>query len=254
LSRVTVALGLALLVVEVALAVALIMTSDRDSNKGVSLGFAVTAGVAFVVSGLIAISRRPENRAGIFMAAVGYTWFLAALAESNNPWVFSIGIVIGGLAFVPFAALLLAYPTGRFGSRFESVFPLLVGATIVGLDLAVILVDRSPVPSCASCPQNELLAVDAPRLADVLEATTTAAGIALALFAVALLVRRWRRAAPVLRRTLWPVLVAGGAALTAPVIDGIVSTFVSTTAADAIAPLFFVCFAASRPGSRCSCS
>ena len=67
-----------------------------------------------------------------------------------------------------------------------------------------------------------------------LEAIDTAAGIVLSLVAVALLVRRWRRASRTLRRALWPVLIAGAAALGALVIDGALDQLVSRGAADAV--------------------
>ena len=56
--------------------------------------------------------RRPENRTGLLLASVGYLWVLGALNESNNDWVFTAGVALGGLAFGAFAHLLLAFPWG----------------------------------------------------------------------------------------------------------------------------------------------
>src|SRR5215831_15614074 len=139
LSRLTLALGLALLVVETAVAVALIATSDHDTSKWTNAALALTAGIAFVVSGLVALVRRPENRTGTYMAAVGYVWFLGALTESNNQWVFVIGILLGSLVWGPVAALALVYPTGRFASRLESTIPWIVVAAGSAVMLAVVL-------------------------------------------------------------------------------------------------------------------
>ena len=52
-----------------------------------------TAGVSFIAAGLIALYRRPENRTGVYLAAVGYLWFLAALTEANNDVVFTLGVL-----------------------------------------------------------------------------------------------------------------------------------------------------------------
>ena len=243
MSRITLALGVALLLVEASVATVLVATSDHVSDKGWTIGLAITAGVAFVLSGLVATTRRPENRTGVYLAAVGYLWFLGAMTDSNHPWLFSIGFLVGGLAFVPFAALLLTHPTGRFDSRLERAFPLVVGATLVAVATAVILVDRTPLPSCETCPENPLLLVDSPRAADAMQTVATAAGVLLALVGVGLVVRRWRRATPALRRALLPVFAAGGAVLVALVADGIVAEVVSTDAADAMSPLVFAAFA-----------
>ncbi len=244
MTRLALAFGAGLVVVEVTLAVVLITTSNHESELGGAFALAVTAGVAFMVSGLIALWRRPENRTGAYLAAVGFLWFLGALTESNYSWIYIAGFVLGGLAFVPFSALLLTHPTGRFDTRFDRAFPWIVGAVVVGLALAIALVDPTPSPECADCPDNPLAVTDAPSAVGTLEAIDTVAGIVLSLVAVALLVRRWRRASRTLRRALWPVLIAGAAALAALIVGGVLDELVSRAAADAVAPVFLVCFAA----------
>ena len=127
MNRFTLALGVALLLVEVAVAIALAATSNHESGLGNAFALALSAGIAFMISGLVALWRRPDNRTGVYLAAVGYLWFIGALTESNNPWIYIAGVVLGGLAFMPFAALLLAHPTGRFETRFDRIFPWIVG-------------------------------------------------------------------------------------------------------------------------------
>jgi PAS domain S-box-containing protein len=244
LSRLTLALGLALLLVEASVTVALVAASNHETSVSGTIGLAVTAGVAFVISGLVALSRRPENRTGVYLAGVGYLWFLGALSEANNPWVFAIGVVIGSLSFIPFAALLLAHPTGRFGSRFESAFPWIVGGSLVSISTAILLVDSTPASPCDGCPENPFVVVDSPGAADVLQTVDTVVGIVLSLIAVGLLTRRWRRAGPALRRALWPVLLAGGAVLAVLLVGGLLDTLVTTQADGVISALFLVCFAA----------
>src|SRR6188472_546226 len=135
-SRFVIGLGAALLVLEVSVAIAIMATSDHNTAPWWSNGLAIAAGVAFVVSGLIAIVRRPENKTGFYLAAVGYAWFLGALADANNAWIATVGNIFGSLAFAAFAALLLTYPTGHYGSRLERSFPWIVGGTFVVLTLA----------------------------------------------------------------------------------------------------------------------
>ena len=244
MSRLTLALGSALAILEVGVAITLIETSNHEADLGRTIVLAVTAGVAFMASGLIALWRRPENRTGAYLAAVGYLWFIGVLMESNNPWIYITGFVLGGLAFIPFAALLLSHPTGRFETRFDRIFPWIVGLVIIGLALVTALLDPTPNPECDGCPENPLLITDAPRAVSAVYRFDTAAGIVLALIAVVLMVRRWRRASRTLRRSLWPVLIAGGAALLALVVDGLLSELVSVHAGDSFSPVFLACFAA----------
>ncbi len=243
MSRVTLALGLALLVVEAAVAIALIATSDHDTSKWTNTALALTAGIAFVVSGLVALVRRPENNTGMYMAAVGYVWFLGALTESDNQWVFIVGMLLGSFVWGPVAALALVYPTGRFASRLESTIPWIVVAAGGAVTLSVVLVDPTPMSSCDACPANPLNVVDAPRLGDALDTVGTLVGVALALLVGYFLVRRLRHATPALRRTMWPVLLALAAFLTAIVVSGLADAIVSG-AADAISPIFLAAFAA----------
>ena len=243
MGRLTLALGIALLAVEASAAVAIVATSNHNDQSWWANGLALAAGVAFVVSGLIAIARRPENKTGVYLAAVGYAWFLGALADSNNAWISTIGNVCGSLAFAAFAALLLTYPTGRYGSRFERIFPAVVAVTFVGLTLAQTLVDPTPISGCDGCPENPIDVTDAPGVASALETITNLAGVLLALTGVVLIVRRWRKAAPPLRRTLWPVLATGAFALAVLIAFG-VSSAVTGTELDALGPVFLASFAA----------
>ena len=99
--------------IEAAVAIALVFTSDHDSRPWLVAVFATVAGLSFVLAGLVALWRRPENATGFLLAATGYLWFVAALTESNYSWVWTIGFIAGNLALVCFAALILAYPDGR---------------------------------------------------------------------------------------------------------------------------------------------
>src|SRR5918995_7251273 len=115
LSRLALLAGLAVLLA--AGAIWLVLTSDHEDNPAATLALALTAGLSFVASGLFALWRRPENRTGYLLAAVGYLWFFGALSESNNDWLFTAGTALGSLAFGAFIHLLLAFPGGRLTGR-----------------------------------------------------------------------------------------------------------------------------------------
>ncbi len=212
MSRLTLAFGLALLALETALAVFIVATSEQRGAD--SFAYAIPAGVVFAISGLIALARRPENRTGVFLVGVGYLWLLNALGDSNEPWVFTLGVLLGGLVWVPFGALLLGYPTGRLETRLERAIPLAAGALLVGTSLLRLLFDPTPAPSrCDSCPESAILLSDVPAVADAARAVASVGSIVLLVLVLGALVRRWRAATPALRRLAWPVLAAAIATL-----------------------------------------
>ena len=67
-----------------------VLTSDHEDNKGAFLSLALTVGLSFLVSGVLALWRRPENRTGALLVAVAYFWFLGGLTLSNDDWVFTL--------------------------------------------------------------------------------------------------------------------------------------------------------------------
>src|SRR5215213_7187650 len=92
----------------------------------------LAVGWTFIGCGLVASSRRPESRTGPLMAATGFTWFVWNFASVG---VAAVAWVAGHLVYVyrgPLVQLVLAYPSGRPGSR------LVRGAVAVGYAAAVI--------------------------------------------------------------------------------------------------------------------
>ena len=83
-------LAVALAVVEAAVAVAVVVDAGHSGTTTTTL--AVIVGASFVAAGLIALRRRPENRTGVYLAAVGYLWFLNGLGDSIWPIVSSAGM------------------------------------------------------------------------------------------------------------------------------------------------------------------
>jgi signal transduction histidine kinase len=91
----------------------------------------LAVGWTFIGCGLIGWARRPESRAGPLMAATGFAWFVGNFAQ--------VGVVVAWLAAHlvylyrgPLVQLVLAYPSGRPGSRLAQ------GATAVGYAAAVV--------------------------------------------------------------------------------------------------------------------
>jgi PAS domain S-box-containing protein len=243
LSRTAFSIAAVVGLAEAAGASAIIATSNHEPHKIATIALAVTAGVSFVAGGLHVLRRRPENRTGLYLAAVGYLWMFGALPEANNNVVFTAGIFLSNLTFIPFAALVLAFPTGQLIHRADRV---LVRATawfvLIGPPLLLLFAKRPS--SCGEhCLDSAIVVYDSPTIEHIIDLTGTAFTVVLIAAVVAVLVRRWRRASVALRRVLTPVYLTCAATLVMLLIGNLASSF-STTVSDALTPLFFICFGA----------
>jgi PAS domain S-box-containing protein len=243
LSRRALALAVAVAALEVGGAVALILTSGHEEDKATTIALALPAAVSFIAAGLIALYRRPENRTGVYLAAVGYLWALGALSEANNEVVFTLGALLGNLAFIPFAALVLAFPTGRLAPRPDRLLVRATAAFVLIGPALLLLFDERPPGCSGSCPGSAIVVADSPTTATVIDSIGTAFAVAIIAGIVTVLVRRWRAATPALRRVLGPVYGTGVAALVT-LLAGNVLAQLSRPAADAVGGMFLLLFAA----------
>jgi PAS domain S-box-containing protein len=243
LSRLTLAFGVALLVVAASAAAGLAIATAQDDVPVQVVPLVTLIAVAFVGSGLIALDRRPENRTGVYLAAVGFLGLFSVLTTSGNEWVFALGFAGETSIWMPFTALVLAFPTGQLRSRLERALPIITGAVLVSGAVLVLLLDSTPASArCDDCPESPIALTDAPRLASAIDLTTTLVGLAIVVVILTLLVRHWREATPALRRLLWPVLAAGSATLVA-IGAVVVADQFSSSVADALVLLLFFAFA-----------
>jgi signal transduction histidine kinase len=190
--------------------VALVLASQHEDQKIATAILAPVIGLSFIGTGVFAWWRRPLNRFGLLMTGVGFAWFLAGLAESNNATVYTLGTYVEPLYLVIVIQMVLAFPTGRletYGQR----------ATIIAGYLDVLAV-RLPffllggdISAGASgpVPDNVLAIWDAPDLADVFDYTSTFIAIVILIATLVLLVRKRSAATPPQRRALAPMLWTG---------------------------------------------
>jgi PAS domain S-box-containing protein len=222
-------------------AVLLVLASDHENNKGATIALAITAGLSFVASGLVALWRRPENRTGYLLAAVGYFWFFGALSESNNDWLFTLGNPLGSLAFGAFAHLLLAFPGGRLTSRRDLWIVVLTYVLVVGGTLTVGVLAEHPDRTCTTC-RSKVAIGTYERAHDVVDAVTSLLGLVLLATLLVIVVSRFLRAHGALRRALGPVLGAGTVVMLVLVIQIAVDTY-SAGAAEPLEYVFLAAFA-----------
>jgi signal transduction histidine kinase len=160
----------------------------RSGAPAVDVVRDLAIGWTYLFGGLAIWSSRPANRTGRLMTLVGLTWFIGNLQLSTVSPVHEIGSAFADVVFVCLIALILAYPSGRLETRLDrlTVVILAIGTTA---NNAVRL-----LPSASE--------VD-------LETGRLYVGLALAIFAYAVVIRRWVVAPARRRSELLPVLVAG---------------------------------------------
>ena len=215
-------IGLGLLLTAGALV--LLVGSDHEEQP-VFVGVAYTlAAWSFILGGLVAWARRPDNRFGPLLVAVGLTVFIGALEESNSSLPFTLGFVFGGIFIAVFIHALLAFPRGYLETRLVyAIVAIAYFALTVGSLFSSFFDDISD--DCPECPPNAFLIVDAPTMVGVIDATLIAVGIPALLASVYVFRRRWKAASVPIRRVLLPVYLTAGVTLFLLAAALIVSSF-----------------------------
>ena len=188
---------------------AVVLGSGHVDDRGTTAALGLLVGWSFTGAGLVAWWRRPANRVGPLMAAVGFTWFATGVSASDDDVVFTVGIALDAL-FVAFAVhLLLAFPTGELQSRLERLI------VLAGYLIATVLQVPSLLFEARGEPRNLLIVSSDQDLSDLLDALQFAIAVIPFSAAAVILVRRWRTATPPQRRAIAPVVTTGGVALVA---------------------------------------
>jgi signal transduction histidine kinase len=164
-------------------------------------------GLSFLAAGLVALDRRPGNPMGKLMIAFGFTWYLGNwgnLQVAVVPMIGTVGQQLGGPIL---AQMVLSYPTGRLGTRFERLVIGAIWTAVIGVSLVIALAFDPRANGCARCAWEP---APFPSRSAVLTAQLIAQrlGFALFLLLLAAVWRRWRRATRVERRDLAPLWVA----------------------------------------------
>jgi signal transduction histidine kinase len=187
-------------------------------DPGASLGGASIAGNvallvtgwALVLTGVIAVARRPSSPFGFLLGAAGGAWLLA---ELDNPGVGSAALfTLGLVSFAACAPLVahaaLVYERPRLEHLERVVLALAYLAAIGLLGLASALVYDPARSLCSQCPANVLAVSDDPRLLAALQRD----GLWLGLVALTVLagLAAWRiaRSSSAARILTAPVLAA----------------------------------------------
>ena len=194
---------------------ALIFFSDYHAVPRLQAVLVAVTGGSFIAAGLVARTRRPANRTGLLLIAVGFSWFLSqGLLASNESLPWTIGVSISAIPAGFLVHLLIAYPTGRLESRWERVV-VVTGYVLVTVAHFIHLPFDADPYSCADngCPSNAFLVDDDETLGNLAAWCVQVIAVGYLTVVTVTLVGRWRRSSPAARRVLAPVLFAGAATL-----------------------------------------
>jgi signal transduction histidine kinase len=194
-------------VVLAALVVVVLVGSPWTDDPGQLYEFAPLISASFVGVGLFAWARRPENRTGALMVAVGFLWLIATLIVARQAEVYIIGWVLSAAPYAVIVHLFAAFPSGRLEDRLDKGLVALGYAVCSVFQVAELLV-FSPHGDC-DCGlkqrPNPLVVWPSDTVFDALVTVQTVISV-LALFVLGWhLTQRWRRASTVQRHVLTPV-------------------------------------------------
>jgi signal transduction histidine kinase len=169
----------------------------------------------WIIAGLIAWQRRPRNRVGPLMTAVGFA-DVAQQLYWNSALPFTLAELVAFFAFPIGLHLFLAFPSGRLQTRFERA---LVTSTYAAIVVFSVFSQLSWDPrsdphstDCPDCPRNLLLVHHYQGLWSALGTVGMFWFIAVLVTAAVLLIGHVRRSSGATRRALAPVVLAAAVA------------------------------------------
>jgi signal transduction histidine kinase len=191
--------------------VAVVLGSDHASGRISILALTVPTGLAFIASGLIARTRRPDNRSGLLLMAAGFASFVAALKTADAAVMFSLGHALQWAYFGFVVHVVLAFPSGRLEAGADR-WLVAAGYLLSFAMLPVLMTFGEAHVECdrGPCPPNVLSVGGGDDVAAVLDQVHLWIALSVALAVLVRLAGRWRRAASPMRRAMAPVFASFG--------------------------------------------
>jgi signal transduction histidine kinase len=120
----------------IAVSVALALTSDHLTERGVQAALLNWITFGYIAAGLVAWWRRPASHFGMLMVTAGFVMFLSSLSSADAALPYTVGAAFDLLPAVLFLHVFLAFPSGRLEGRFER--GLVVGGYVVGFGVQLV--------------------------------------------------------------------------------------------------------------------
>jgi signal transduction histidine kinase len=161
---------------------------------------------SFTFLGLYAFAKRPRNRVGLLMMAVGFAFSIQYIGWIPTDVTYTSWFLLQDLWLAVLGHLFLAFPTGRLESRLDRGLVIVFYAWwfVARMDYLAFADFRAN----GWAFDNVLLVHSNSELADAIGRTNSAISGALALIFLYALLQHWRKATPAGRRVLSPVLWA----------------------------------------------
>jgi class 3 adenylate cyclase len=191
------------------------VVSARAGIAGVIILQDQAIGIAYLVAGAIAWRRRPDNRTGPLLVAIGCSWYIPDFQAATVPAVAALAFATRRLVNILSAPLLLIFPSGRLGlRRHRMATAFVVASGVIQMPPRLLLVDRIPsvlqhvdrVSTLGCDCVNPFRVVSAPRLFAGIELVTSLLAVAGAVIVMGLVILRLTEATAPMRRVLSPVL------------------------------------------------
>jgi signal transduction histidine kinase len=232
--RLRLAIALAALVAGL-INLALLLRAGDDRPRPLLYLLITVVGVSwsFVGTGLVAWTRRPANRTGALMVAVGLSYALLGLLFNGviliaTPTAFTLWYLLRTLPEGVIAHLLAVFPDGRATTRPQRVFIVANYVATVPLALVQLLLVQPVRLGCAGCPDELLLLGDRRPYGDAVLTISNLSYVALGAMLLWLMAVRWRQASGPRRRSLAPVGAVGVVLVVAYVAREALETVVSS--------------------------
>jgi hypothetical protein len=190
-------------------ALAIILASDHVDMEAFNSALSLFIGWSWIGVGLFAWWRRPDNRFGVLMTAVGFAYFLVALTAADASWLFSVGVLLSSVYLAVFVHMLLTYPDGRLGSRrIRRLVTAGYVLSIVGPAPTLLFATPGQI-DCADCPDSAFQITENATLFTVLDSAVAVIAIALVGYVLYIVISRWQAATQAQRRAMAPVIWSG---------------------------------------------
>jgi signal transduction histidine kinase len=186
---------------------ALILSGGSADAPTLTAAFGLAVGLSWCLTGFEEWRRRPANRTGRLMVALGFAWFASLWSFTNVSALHTAGQLVRPLFIAVLGHLLLAFPSGRLSDRLSRT---IIAAAY--LDTTVVVTASVLFMEPTAGVRNLVLLEPNAALSDAIRNLARGIGVLLLVTSLALLARRWRAATPPARRASAPVLCAGAAA------------------------------------------
>jgi len=215
------------------------LVSLRAGAGGVAITQTHVVGLAYLVAGAIAWTRRPDNRTGPLLLAIGYSWYIPDFQASPVPVVAAVAFAIRRLVNGLSAYLLLTFPSGRLSlTRHRIAMGLVIAIAAIQMPTRLVLADRIPavlehvdrVTTLGCDCVNPFRVPSVPDVLASIELWTGFLSVASAVFILSLVILRLTDATAPMRRVLWPVLFGALVALVIFAFNVLSSTLAVNTA------------------------